>query len=182
MVSKQKNKRIIVLVIALFLILQFFPYSALAFSLNDVDSRIKDFFLFKVEKSDRFLHTVNTKVDQNLQRPTELITSLTRGGFSLLEKRVGVNEENKLYKFVKNATLRKTGFKLGVAEGMKDFTMGTASLLVQLNTLPARTINLAYNVKEKPQEYKERLVSKTKILVGALLNPRPVLNSLKQSW
>lgn len=100
----------------------------------------------------------------------------------MLEKRTGLNDENKLYKVAKNATLRKTGLKLGLAEGMKDFTMGTASLLVQLNTLPARTINLAYNVNDKPQEYKEKMVSGTKTLVGVLARPQFLFNSIKQSW
>lgn len=146
------------------------------------DLKLREYFHSQVEKSDEFINNANKKVNQSLQRPTELITSLTRGGFSLFEKRTGLSDENKLYKVAKNATLRKTGFKLGVAEGMKDFTMGTASLLVQLNTLPARTINLAYNVNEKPQEYKKKLVSGTKTLVGVLAQPRVLFNSIHQSW
>lgn len=127
------------------------------------------------------MKAANIKVNQSLQNTTELITKLTRGGFSILEKRTGLDESNKLYKSTKNAALRKTGLKIGVANGTKDLVMGTASLLAQLNTLPARTIGLAYNVKEKPQQYKDKLVTGAGTVAGLLLNPFPVLDGIYQS-
>lgn len=146
------------------------------------DLDIRDYFRSQVERSDRFIQNVETKVNHSIQTPTTLITKLSQGGFSLFEKRTGVTEDNKLYQVAKNSTLRKTGIKLGVVEGTKDFVMGTVSLLAQLNTLPARTINLAYNVKEKPQEYKEKAVTGITVLAGAVANPKPILRSVQQSW
>lgn len=64
---KQKIKQIIGLVVVLFIVSQSFPQPALALALNDLNLQIKGFFQFEVEKSDRFLQTANTKVDQSLQ-------------------------------------------------------------------------------------------------------------------
>lgn len=146
------------------------------------DLDLRAYFRTQVERSDRFIQNIETKANHIIQTPATLITKITQGGFSLIEKRTGVTEENKLYQIAKNATLRKTGIKLGVAEGTKDFVVGSVSLLAQLNTLPARTINLAYNVKEKPREYKEKAVNGVAILAGVLANPKPILHSVQQNW
>lgn len=157
------------------------PTSTYAF-----DFKVRDFFQTKVEDSDRFIRNVNKKADQFVNISSGLITVLTRGGFSLLEKQTGLSTKNKVYKDLKNNTLKEVGFRLGVVEGTKDFVTGTVSLLAQLDSLPARTINLAYNVKEKPQAYKEKLTIGAQSIAGVLANPLPVLNGIYQmgkgSW
>ena len=48
------------------------------------------------------------------------------------------------------------GFGLGLLKGTKDFATGTVSLLAYLDSMPARTVTLAYNVQERPLEYKAK--------------------------
>lgn len=174
--TQGRRKRISGLGMVIVIVMQLFPTITFGIELN-----LRDYFRSQVDRSDNFMKAANIKVNQNLQNTTELITKLTRGGFSILEKRTGLEESNKLYKSTKNAALRKTGIKIGVANGTKDLVMGTASLLAQLNTLPARTIGLAYNVKEKPQQYKDKFVTGAGTVAGLLLNPFPVLDGIYQS-
>lgn len=69
---------------------------------------------------------------------------------------------------------------MGVLEGTKDFATGTVSLLAYLNSSPSRTINLAYNVKERPQEYKKKVINGGKTVAGILTNPLPLLGGIYQ--
>ncbi len=146
----------------------------------DLKGQIKEYFRTKVEESDSFIERFNSRSDQYVNRPTTLITKMTQGGFSLLEKRQGLSEQNKYYQDIKYSCLRKVGFRLGVVEGTKDFVTGTVSLLAYLESLPARTINLAYNVKEKPQAYKDKVTAGAKNVAGVLVNPWSVFNNIYQ--
>ncbi len=148
---------------------------AFAFDLN-----IKDFFRNKVEESDKFITRINTKADQIVNISSGMVSLLTKGSFFVLEKRTGLSEQHKLYREIKHNSLERIGFGLGVVEGTKDFATETVSLLAKLDSLPARTINLAYNIKEKPQEYKKKVIDGGKMAAGVLRNPMPVLSSIYQ--
>ena len=122
----------------------------------------------QLTKRDQFIKKANTKVNQSLNKQLDLITKVTKGGFSFLEKQTGLNEQNKLYKTTKNRTLEKTGFKLGVAEGTKDFSMGAFSFLATPDKLPTRVRAMGGAVKNA--------VSST------VSNPRAVASSLSSSF
>ena len=152
-----------------------------AYDLLAIDFSLGDFFRSKVEKNDELIYKVNTLVDQSMQQVRDSIADKTRAGFSSFEQWTGVNEQNSpFYAAYKYQTLQKIGFHLGIAEGVKDIVMGAGSLLVQVDALPARTINLAYNVYDKPQEYKEKATGGAAMLAGVLANPLPVLGGIYQ--
>ena len=125
-------------------------------------------FSAQLAKRDQFIKKANTKVNQSLNKQLDLITKVTKGGFSFLEKQTGLNEQNKLYKTTKNRTLEKTGFKLGVAEGTKDFSMGAFSFLATPDKLPTKVKAMGGAVKNA--------VSST------VSNPRAVASGLSSSF
>lgn len=98
----------------------------------------------------------------------ELITKFTRGGFSLLERRTRLNEQNKLYKTTKDHILYKTGLKVGAAEGTIDLVMGTVSFLATPDKLPAK-IKAIGGVFENA-------------VSNAVSNPRAVASNLSSSF
>ena len=145
-----------------------------------LDFKIREFFGNKVERSDRFIDNFNEKADGIVNDSINSVSFYTRQGFSALETLTGLSEQNQLYRYSKNNWLKTIGFGLGVLEGTKDFTAGTASLLAYLESSPARVVTLAYNVQERPQEYKEKALSGGKTVAGILANPVPLVGGLYQ--
>lgn len=145
-----------------------------------IEFKLREFFQNKVDTSDEFIKSFNEKADGLVNVSAGLVSLLTRKGFSALEKRTGLSAQNQLYREGKKNNLEKIGFGLGVLEGTKDFATGTVSLLAYLNSSPSRTINLAYNVKERPQEYKKKVINGGKTVAGILTNPLPLLGGIYQ--
>ncbi len=160
----------------LVLVMQFFPTLAFGIELN-----IRDYFSSQVERSDNLLNHANSKVDQKMHKTTGLIEGFAKNGFSLLEKKTKLSEENVWYMVTKKSCLQKTGILIGAANGTTDIVMGTAALTVKLTTLPARTITFAYNVKEEPQKYKRKVITGAETMGAVLLNPLPLLEVLYES-
>lgn len=144
------------------------------------DLKIRELFQNRVESSDRFINDINTKADGAVHKASESVAFYTKQGFSTIEKLTGLTTQNQLYRYSKNNWLKTIGFGLGVLEGTKDFATGTVSLLAYLESSPARTITLAYNVQERPQEYKEKVISGGKTVAGILANPVPLVGGLYQ--
>jgi len=152
-----------------------------AFDLDlDLDINIRGFFQKRVQGSDQFIQSINTKADSFVDRVSGSVSFYTRQGFSTLETLTGLSEENQLYRYSKNNWLKTIGFGLGALEGTKDLATGTVSLLAYLDSSPARVVNLAYNVQERPQEYKEKAISGGKTVAGIIANPLPLLGGIYQ--
>ncbi|MGI6606730.1 MAG: hypothetical protein ACOX2X_06780 [Peptococcia bacterium] len=146
----------------------------------DLDINIRGFFQKRVQACDQFIQSINTKADSFVDRVSGSASFFTRQGFSTLETFTGLSEENELYRYSKNNWLKTIGFGLGAFEGTKDLATGTVSLLAYLDSSPARAINLAYNLQERPQEYKEKAISAGKTVTGIIANPLPLLNGIYQ--
>jgi hypothetical protein len=54
------------------------------------------------------------------------------------------------------------------------------SLLAYLDSMPARTVTLAYNVQERPLEYKAKVINGGKNVAAVLQNPLPLLGGIYQ--
>lgn len=121
-----------------------------------------------LQKRDQFINAVNTEVYQSLNKKSEVITKFTLGGFSFLEKRTGLNTQNKFYKKVKNDILFKTGYKIGAANGTLDFVMGAALFLAKPEKMPAKIAAIG-GTFEKSLSY-------------AVSNPRAVASILSSSF
>jgi hypothetical protein len=145
-----------------------------------LDLSIRDFFQQKVESSDRFINDINTKADGAVNKVSTAVTFYTKQGFSTVEKLTGLSTQNQLYGYSKNNWLKTIGFGLGLLEGTKDLATGTVSLLAYLDSLPARTVTLAYNVQERPLEYKAKVINGGKTVAAVLQNPQPVLGGVYQ--
>jgi hypothetical protein len=177
-----RGRRLFVLLIGISIVIQSFsqPVAALEFHVDKLNLELRDFFRAKVENSDRFIDNFNEKADGIVNDSIGAVSFYTRQGFSTLETFTGLSEQNQLYRYSKNNWLKTIGFGLGVLKGTKDFAAGTVSLLAYLESSPARTITLAYNVQERPQEYKEKATGGAAMLAGILANPRPVLGGIYQ--
>ena len=177
-----RGSRLLILVIVFAVVIQSFsqPVSALEFHVDNLNLELRDFFRAKVEKSDQFIDNFNEKADGIVNDSIGSVSFYTRQGFSALETFTGLSEQNQLYSFSKNNWLKTIGLGLGVLKGTKDFAAGTVSLLAYLESSPARTITLAYNVKERPREYKEKAISGGKTVAGILANPVPLVGGIYQ--
>lgn len=145
-----------------------------------VEFKLRELFQNKVKASDKFINSFTEKADTLVDVSAGLVTLITRKGFFTLERRTGLNEQNLLYRESKKNSLETIGFGLGVLEGTKDFATGTVSLLAYLESSPARAINLAYNIKERPLEYKKKVIDGGKTAAGILANPLPLLGGMYQ--
>jgi hypothetical protein len=144
------------------------------------DLKIRELFQNKVESSDRFINDINTKADGAVNKVSAAVTFYTKEGFSTVEKLTGLSTQNQLYGYSKNNWLKTIGFGLGVLEGTKDFAVGTVSLLAYLESSPARAVTLAYNVQERPLEYKEKVISGGKTVATILANPGSLVGGIYQ--
>lgn len=171
--------KVITIILSAVMAIHCFPKTALALELN---TGIRNYFRSQVERRDKLIDSVNTTIKQSLNQHTELVTKLSRGGFSLLEKQYGLDEQNKLYQGVKNHVLQDVGFRLGAIKGIGDFTSETFSLAATLDTLPARTITLAYNVNEQPREYLHKGVNAVENFTQIVVNLPAIVNSAYQHW
>lgn len=171
--------KVITIILSTIIVIHCFPKTALALELN---TGIREYFRSQVEKRDKLSDSVNTTIKQSLNQNTELVTKVSRGGFSLFEKQYGLDEQNKLYQGVKNHVLQDVGFRLGAIKGIGDFTSETFSLAATLDTLPARTITLAYNVNEQPREYLHKGVSALENSAQIIVNIPSILNNACQQW
>jgi hypothetical protein len=141
---------------------------------------IRELFQNKVESSDRFINDINTKADGAVNKVSAAVTFYTKQGFSTVEKLTGLSTQNQLYSYSKDNWLKTIGFGLGVLEGTKDFAVGTVSLLAYLESSPARAVTLAYNVQERPHEYKEKAIGGGRMVAGILANPVPLAGGVYQ--
>jgi hypothetical protein len=177
-----RGSRLLILVIVFAVVIQGFsqPVSALEFHVDNLNLELRDFFRAKVEKSDLFIDNINEKADRIVNNSIGSVSFYTRQGFSTLETFTGLSEQNQLYSFSKNNWQKTIGLGLGVIKGTKDFATGTVFLLAYLESSPARTITLAYNVKERPREYKEKAISGGKTVAGILANAGPLVGGIYQ--
>lgn len=179
---KSKNKilkrRIFPLVLLLVFFVQTVPLPTLALTTNELNIKIKDFFQAKVKRSDQFIANFNQKADGLVNNSIGTVSSFARQGFSTFEAFTGLSEENQLYRYSKNNWLQTIGFGLGILKGTKDLATGTVSLLAYLESSPARAVTLAYNVYERPQEYKEKAINGGKTVAALLANPVPLVGGL----
>jgi hypothetical protein len=181
---KSQNKilkgRIFPFVLLLAFFAQSVPSPALALTTNELNSKIRDFFQAKVKSSDQFIDNINKKADGLVNDSIGTVSFYTRQGFSTLETITGLSERNQLYRYSKNNWQKTIGFGLGILKGTKDLAVGTVSLLAYLESSPARAVTLAYNVKERPQEYKEKAINGGKTVAGILANPVPLVGGVYQ--
>lgn len=151
------------------------PGSTFAFNLN-----ARGFFTKKVDASDQFIRNLNLQADCIVDTTAGAVTFYTEHAFSAIEKLTGLSTQNQLYRYGKNNSLATVGFGLGLLKGTKDFATGTVSLLAYLDSMPARTVTLAYNVQERPLEYKAKVVTGGKTVAAVLQNPQPLLSGIYQ--
>ncbi|MGI6607105.1 MAG: ADP-ribosyltransferase [Peptococcia bacterium] len=181
---KSQNKtlkgRIFPFVFLLAFFAQSVPSPALALPTTELNSKIRDFFQAKVKSSNQFIDNLNKTADGLVNNSIGTVSFYTRQGFSTLETLTGLSEQNQLYRYSKNNWQKTIGLGLGVIKGTKDFATGTVFLLAYLESSPARTIALAYNVLERPQEYKEKAISGGKTVAGILANPVPLVGGIYQ--
>ena len=151
------------------------PGSTFAFNLN-----ARGFFTKKVDASDQFIRNLNLQADCIVDTTAGAVTFYTEHAFSAIEKLTGLSTQNQLYRYGKNNSLATVGFGLGLLKGTKDFATGTVSLLAYLDSMPARTVTLAYNVQERPLEYKAKVINGGKNVAAVLQNPLPLLGGIYQ--
>jgi hypothetical protein len=181
---KSQNKtlkgRIFPFVFLLAFFAQSVPSPALALPTTELNSKIRDFFQAKVKSSNQFIDNLNKTADGLVNNSIGTVSFYTRQGFSTLETLTGLSEQNQLYRYSKNNWQKTIGLGLGVLKGTKDLAVGTVSLLAYLESSPARAVTLAYNVKERPREYKEKAINGGKTVAGILADPVPLVGGVYQ--
>lgn len=141
---------------------------------------IQEYSKTRVEEQAKLVKKVKTLVEDRITKHTELVSRLTRGGFALLEDKSGLNKQNKLYELVKHRTLQNTGIKLGVLKGASNTFTELYSLAATIDTLDLCTVNLAFNIKEDPIKYHNKVRTSAQTFAGALAQPELVLSSVYQ--
>lgn len=173
----QKTGRTTALITLVVMLLQCFPTAVFG-----LDLKLKENVHAFVEQRNKLLQTATARVNQSFLTTADLMTKLTKGGFSVLESRTGLNEQNRLYGVAKNHIARDIGTRIGFTKATKDFSLSAVSFGTKLLTAPAGVLDLAYKIKEKPQEYKQKAISGAQIVAGIVANPKLMLDSVYQCY
>lgn len=164
-------------VLLLLLLIQCFPGVALGF---DVHARIRDFVSSQVEKSDEIIKPNRLKIKTTINQGTEWLGNKYRAGFSFIERKTGINEQNNAYKTVKNCILKNVGYGLGLYNGAGELAAEFYTFAAMLPTAPERLVNFGYKYAEAPQMYQDKVTNGARAAVGVALNPLPLLSGLYQ--
>jgi hypothetical protein len=144
----------------------------------DWHAQIKGFVSAQVSRSDEIIEPNEQKIKTTVQKGTGWIAEQYKSGFTYLEDKTGLGEENSLYKAAKHYTLHNVGFNLGLVNGAGVVASELYSFVAKLPTAPERLVNFGYKYAENPAHYQAMVKNGTLAVAGTLLNPKPLLNSL----
>jgi len=176
---KTKAIKILSGALLLVILLQCFPGFALGYDL-DVHARIRNFVSAQVENSNNIIEPNSLQIKTSVNKVTAWIGNKYRDGFSYLENKTGLNENQKLYKAYKNYTLHNVGFNLGLVNGAGTIASEIYSFAAKLPTAPERVANFGYKYAEDPEKYHTMASGVAQAVGGAILDPVPYLNALYQ--
>jgi hypothetical protein len=162
-------------ILILFMLLSCLPGKTWGY---DLSAQIKGFVSGQVERSDEIINPNEQRIKTTVQKGTGWIAEQYRNGFTYLEDKTGLGEENSLYKAAKHYTLHNVGFNLGLVNGAGVVASELYSFVAKLPTAPERLVNFGYQYAENPAHYQAMVKNGTLAVAGTLLNPKPLLTGL----
>jgi hypothetical protein len=144
----------------------------------DLSAQIKGFVSAQVKRSDEIINPNEQRIKTSVRQGTGWIAEQYRNGFTYIESKTGLDEENSIYKAAKYYTLHNVGFNLGLVNGAGVVASELYSFVAKLPTAPERLVNFGYAYAANPGKYQEMVKNGTLAVAGTLLNPRPFLTGL----